>query len=446
MDRGLDPAAGADRGVPRWVTKPLFESAVRLFYDARQSAFSTNYAAQFYMRAYPLFLMNFLSCLDAFEGNLRYADENADRKMKGQKVASWETFERQRIAHYKKLPPFLCTMTLLTVIAFLVQGKFEGWKHTDMVLVTSRITEHKEWYRIFTSIFMHSRAVHLCVNIFFMWMYGFFLENKYGSILVGSIFTMSALGGSLARAVFTPYGGAVGIAGGWFGFIGMGYVVLWKHWWLYKRIHLSLQPRRFNPLELPFAIGLVMEGGVLVLLFSLQPYVTQVGCLSGIGFSSIFIASKRYPDSIIFDYYGGLRPRNVKLQPLFATTLACFLKAVHYLWQSGNIKLFIYHNCCRAGVSYQPGGSHQLDTNGFVELSYYEADWDGRGTSDQFTRQLINILHQIVCYGRDGQGLHCWELETPPSRMPWLITWAAAVLISDMYFSIACVLYVLVKS
>ena len=141
----------------------------------------------------------------------------------------------------------------------------------------------------------------------------------------------------------------------------------------------------------------------MVLLFAgHQPYVNQIGFLFGVGFSARFIAGKRYPDNIIFDHFGGLHPRRVKRpRILFIISLACFLKTIDFLWQNGNGGLLICQAC----------GLYQLETNGTAGLTHFEADWNGRGKSDHCTR-LLNLLHQIVCFGRDGLGLHCtifWE-------------------------------------
>jgi len=408
-----EEVVSADEAPDKGSPMSLKHCAYELYLDARHGRHTS--MVQWAMRGFPFSLVHFLICLDAFEGDIRYADENAYKKFKGQKIVSWESFERQRIARYKKLPPFLCTVTLLTVIAFMAQDAFEGWKYTDTVLVTSRITEHKEWYRILTSIFMHSGAGYLCVNILFMWVYGFFLENKYGSVLVGSIFTISALGGTLVRAVFTPYGGAVGISGGWFGLTGMAYVVLWKHWSLYWGLGRLLMIKRINsalnPIKKISAFFLAMEACHMVFLFSShQPYINQSALLFGVGFSALFIVSKRNPQSIFFySFIRGLQLRNVNFfdrfirglpqrnvnvpTSLFVTSLACFLKAIDFLWRSGNSELLCCPNCCR------DDGSYQLATNGTAGLTHLEAGWNGRGTSDQSTSQLISLLHQIACFG-----------------------------------------------
>ena len=351
----------------------LSEYAWELYLVARRGR--TTSLVEFALWCHPLTLVHYLICLDAFWGDHRYADENADKKMKGQKIVSWEAFERQRIARYKKLPPFLSTMTLLTVVAFMAQDAFEGWKNADTGLVTSRITEHKEWYRIFTSTFMHSGEVHLYENIIFMWVNGFFLELKYGSVLVGSIFTISALGGTLTSAIFTPYEGAIGISGGWLGLTGMAYVELWKHWPLLIYRH-------------PMSVFcLVLEAFNLVFI---SLYLNDSGLLFGVGFSALFITSKGYPDTIFFDQFGGFPQPNLKgPTSLFVISLACFLKAIDFLWRSGTSEHLICPDCCQ---------SYQLDTNGTA------------GSTS--TRQLIELLDQIVCYGRDSQGPHCafWEV------------------------------------
>jgi len=119
----------------------------------------------------PIFAAQFLWCLDAFESDLQFAQDNSIKFKNGHQkaIVSWKEYERNRMARHKKLPAFLCIITVLMVILFVVQDIFAGWESSDTVLVTSRITEHNEWYRIVTSNVMYTDVFFLLLDLGFMW-------------------------------------------------------------------------------------------------------------------------------------------------------------------------------------------------------------------------------------------------------------------------------------
>lgn len=134
-------------------------------------------------------------------------------------IVSWTFYEeQQRAAESKKVPVFLYISTVFCAVFLALQivlsESFDDLTVPEMALITSRIAENGEWYRLVTAVLFHENIAHFLLNILLLWWYGFYLERLHGSMNVAMVFIFSALGSTLGRAVFTPYGGMVGIKGG----------------------------------------------------------------------------------------------------------------------------------------------------------------------------------------------------------------------------------------
>lgn len=83
-----------------------------------------------------------------------------------------------------------------------------------------------EWWRLFTSGFLHYGPIHIAVNMFSLWMMGRALEPVFGKVRYLALYFVSMLGASTAVLLFDSLdGGTAGASGALFGLMG-GYAVI----------------------------------------------------------------------------------------------------------------------------------------------------------------------------------------------------------------------------
>jgi membrane associated rhomboid family serine protease len=85
-----------------------------------------------------------------------------------------------------------------------------------------------EFYRLFTSMFLHYGILHLLLNMWALWILGRALEGVLGPVRFLGIYLLSGLGGSVAVYIFSPDGppGTVGASGAIYGLFAAYFLVL----------------------------------------------------------------------------------------------------------------------------------------------------------------------------------------------------------------------------
>jgi membrane associated rhomboid family serine protease len=83
-----------------------------------------------------------------------------------------------------------------------------------------------EYYRLFTSMFMHYGLLHLALNMWALWVVGRSLEAMFGRLRFLAIYLVCGLGGSVAAYLFQPLGTTAGASGAIFGLFGVIVFVL----------------------------------------------------------------------------------------------------------------------------------------------------------------------------------------------------------------------------
>jgi len=81
-----------------------------------------------------------------------------------------------------------------------------------------------EWYRIFTSGFLHADLIHLGFNMFMLWLLGSMLEPSLGRWPFLTIYVMALVAGSLGVLILDPNVLTVGASGAVFGLMGAAIV------------------------------------------------------------------------------------------------------------------------------------------------------------------------------------------------------------------------------
>lgn len=86
-----------------------------------------------------------------------------------------------------------------------------------------------EWWRIFTSGFLHYGPIHIAANMFSLWMIGRALEPVFGRIRFLALYFVSMLGASTAVLLFDqPNQPSAGASGALFGLMGCYAVIVLK--------------------------------------------------------------------------------------------------------------------------------------------------------------------------------------------------------------------------
>jgi rhomboid protease GluP len=81
-------------------------------------------------------------------------------------------------------------------------------------------TTDGEWWRLFTSMFIHFGLLHLAFNMFALAMFGPIVERLYGSVNYLLIYIFAGVGGGLASVSWQPNINSAGASGAIFGILG----------------------------------------------------------------------------------------------------------------------------------------------------------------------------------------------------------------------------------
>lgn len=126
-----------------------------------------------------------------------------------------------------KMAPYVSGgLVVLNILLFLL-CTFEG----DLLYNKGGLSpyyffEEKEYYRIFTSMFLHGDASHLTNNMLLLFGLGAMIEKEVGHISFGVLYFLTGLGGNVASLCFKLITGelsviSIGASGAVFGLIGV---------------------------------------------------------------------------------------------------------------------------------------------------------------------------------------------------------------------------------
>jgi membrane associated rhomboid family serine protease len=86
-----------------------------------------------------------------------------------------------------------------------------------------------EWWRIFTSAFLHLGLLHIAFNMYALYLFGPILEQMYGHVEYFILYMLCAAGGSVLTILAAPDQAAAGASGAIFGLFGLAFVVSRRH-------------------------------------------------------------------------------------------------------------------------------------------------------------------------------------------------------------------------
>jgi len=99
-----------------------------------------------------------------------------------------------------------------------------GRLFTDWLLFGPAVADG-DWWRLFTSAFLHAGLLHIAFNMYFLWFVGSAVEQALGRGRFLLIYVVSALAGSAGALVLTPNDFTVGASGALFGILGAALVL-----------------------------------------------------------------------------------------------------------------------------------------------------------------------------------------------------------------------------
>ncbi|RKQ37794.1 rhomboid family intramembrane serine protease [Oceanobacillus halophilus] len=140
--------------------------------------------------------------------------------------------ETQEIFTYGK-PRFTYLLITVNLIVFFLLEKYGSSTSIDTLIdfgakYNPAIIEDRQWWRIFSSMFLHIGLLHLFMNMLAVYYLGTLIERIYGSLRFLLIYFLAGVGGGIASFAFTTSvsAGASGVIFGLFGallFFGLNY-------------------------------------------------------------------------------------------------------------------------------------------------------------------------------------------------------------------------------
>lgn len=128
------------------------------------------------------------------------------------------------VSPHARVTPSLITVNVLVFgIASLMGGGFLVANPEAMIQLGSDytpLTEGGQWWRLFTSIFLHFGVIHLTLNMSALYLNGIFAERIFGSRRYLVIYLVSGVGGSVASLLWHPVVNGAGASGAIFGIFG----------------------------------------------------------------------------------------------------------------------------------------------------------------------------------------------------------------------------------
>jgi rhomboid protease GluP len=129
-----------------------------------------------------------------------------------------------------RITPVLLSLNLLVFLAVVVvNGNFSQFSAQSLLALGanySNFVAQGEWWRFFSSMFLHFSLMHLVFNSASLFVLGRFIEPLLGSALFLLVYLACGLAGSFASYLFNPGVISAGASGAIFGLFGIFVAVL----------------------------------------------------------------------------------------------------------------------------------------------------------------------------------------------------------------------------
>jgi membrane associated rhomboid family serine protease len=121
----------------------------------------------------------------------------------------------------------LIGLNLAVFVLQISQGDIEGIRSDVLergALHGPSVAEG-DWWRLFTTGFLHFGPIHLAFNLLMLWWFGTALEEMLGRGRFLALYAVSILAGAAGALLLEPAAATVGASGGVFGILGAGLVL-----------------------------------------------------------------------------------------------------------------------------------------------------------------------------------------------------------------------------
>ena len=180
---------------------------------------------------------------------------------------------------------------------------------------TENVLSMGEYYRLFSSAFIHLTVYHLLINLFVLGLFSVLLEKLFSSIRYLNIFLVCNFAGALSSNLFADIYGSVGASGGLYG--------LWGAYTYLKIRYEHILPGSINTIP-NSRLYLVLVLEVLLELFVLEnvDYINHLG-----GFVMGFVYLSLLP---LDKELGNVQETLFAEKLLFVILLICFTSGLGY--------------------------------------------------------------------------------------------------------------------
>uniref|UniRef100_A0A7N0TUX8 RHOMBOID-like protein n=1 Tax=Kalanchoe fedtschenkoi TaxID=63787 RepID=A0A7N0TUX8_KALFE len=100
-------------------------------------------------------------------------------------------------------------------------------------LDVNKVVHKKQGWRLISCIWLHAGVFHIVANMLSLLVIGIRLEQEFGFVLIGLLYVIAGLGGSLLSALFIQSNISVGASGALFGLLGSMLSELITNWSIY---------------------------------------------------------------------------------------------------------------------------------------------------------------------------------------------------------------------
>ncbi|MEC3974556.1 rhomboid family intramembrane serine protease [Amycolatopsis sp. H20-H5] len=172
-------------------------------------------------------------CTDCIQGARR--QDRAQQKQYQAAGLGQRTIAGVRPPKSVLVTPILFAVNVLVFLVTVVQAKSPMDNNVSSLFQWGELwlpatLEGNEWWRVFTSGFLHYGLIHIAANMFSLWMVGRPLELVFGRARFVTLYFVAMLGGSAANLLFDNLDSApsVGASGALLGLIGAYGVIVIK--------------------------------------------------------------------------------------------------------------------------------------------------------------------------------------------------------------------------
>lgn len=123
---------------------------------------------------------------------------------------------------FRMLPPVVKNLLIINLIVFLATMVLERYGYnniTTMLALNSIATGRFRLWQLFTYMFIHAGWSHILFNMFALWMFGYVLENFWGSRRFLVYYLVCGIGAGLCNLLVPGWGITVGASGAVYGIL-----------------------------------------------------------------------------------------------------------------------------------------------------------------------------------------------------------------------------------